>query len=446
MIPWLDAAPSASPAAAPTLAPDAGPACTSEDLDLFAEGWGGATGSLAGGATVVDDGTDVCHLKGRPSVQLLDATGTVIAESSKAVDSSPAEDAPVALALGEVAISGTMWSNWCGDPPVYPLSLRLTLPAGGGTLTAPLTLSPMVGFEGAAPRCDDPRYASGIGAGVFEVPDATDVGTPHGDCAARDLVAFLGPWGAAAGTSYASLVVLNVSGFSCTVAPTPTLELRDAHGKLVRTASADPQSGGSVAIPVGRAGMTQVLTSNWCQPVPEGPLAVDIVVGGTPVAVGGTVATISGCSAQGVSPVPDPTFAYAGPFAVPPIPPPPEEDIGNVLPFTVSVSALPVVHPGQALTFTVNLTNATSFGKTLNLPAACPNYLVRLFLPDNRSIEERHALNCAPVGTLQSGETVSFSMQVAIPEDAPSGTGTLIWILGDRGAASPKLPVTFEGP
>src|SRR5690348_10529873 len=64
VIPWIDASPSAAPTATPTPAPDTGPPCSVDDLALAADGWTGATGSLAGGATVVNTGSATCHLSG----------------------------------------------------------------------------------------------------------------------------------------------------------------------------------------------------------------------------------------------------------------------------------------------------------------------------------------------------------------------------------------------
>jgi len=114
VIPWIDATPVASPTPAPTVDPRSMPPCTAHDLVLVAGGWSGATGSEAGGATVINLSGTPCTVSGRPGVDLLDARGRVIAPG---VDKPATGSDLVVLQPGGVAGVITVWQNWCGDPP-----------------------------------------------------------------------------------------------------------------------------------------------------------------------------------------------------------------------------------------------------------------------------------------------------------------------------------------
>src|SRR6476661_3288491 len=213
VIPWVDATPTPPPTPEPTLDAHSLDACTSNDLVLAADGWGGATGSLAGGASIVNVSSTTCTVGGKPAIQLLDDRGTVIARDGTAKSAS---GAVVVLAPGGVATVITVWGNWCGGVPGRPLRLRVSLPGVGGDLIARIReVGP--GSRDEVPRCDSPGGAgSTIGVPLaFSAPDPSEGGYEPRACGADELAAYLGDWGAAAGTSYANLLVLNVDGFDC---------------------------------------------------------------------------------------------------------------------------------------------------------------------------------------------------------------------------------------
>jgi hypothetical protein len=115
----------------------------------------------------------------------------------------------------------------------------------------------------------------------------------------------------------------------------------------------------------------------------------------------------------------------------------PEPDPGDVLPLTVTLSALPATAPGAVLTYTVTLTNVSAYDKSLNLAFLCPAYVERLDLPGaGAQVETTHVLNCGPAGTLAGGASVTFEMRLPIPSTAPTGTAGIVWQLGQRGPAA----------
>lgn len=139
-----------------------------------------------------------------------------------------------------------------------------------------------------------------------------------------------------------------------------------------------------------------------------------------------------------------PAFGYASGLAIPGTPTPPAPDLADSLPVSVKLSPLPTTGPGGLLEYTATLTYRPAYPKPINLVVFCPNYTQRLFLPDRRTVETRLALNCGPAGLLTAGASVTFAMRLAVPPDAPPGTATLVWILGDRG---PAAKATFQiGP
>ena len=99
---WLDATPAPSPTPEPTTNPRSYPSCTTDDVVLEASGWGGATGSLSGGAALMNLAANPCTMVGRPSVDLVDGHGEVIARASTPPAIDPA-DPLVVLPSGGVA-------------------------------------------------------------------------------------------------------------------------------------------------------------------------------------------------------------------------------------------------------------------------------------------------------------------------------------------------------
>jgi Protein of unknown function (DUF4232) len=418
-IPWIDATPPPAPTPEPTADPRSLPACASSDLILTAQGWGGATGSLAGGASVVNLGSNPCTVVGKPGVELLDRHGAVIAAGPG--PEAAAGSALVVLPTGGGAGVTTVWSGWCGDPPSRPLRIRLTLPLAGGALTAAVR-EDGPGGPGTVPRCDSPGSAS-----TFGVPPEA--------CAGEALAPYLGQWGAAAGTSYANLVVLNLGHVDCLVDTIATLELRDADGRRMAAATSAPPSDSArtLLLPPGWAVAVTIGYSDWCTPQPALPLRADLVMGSERIAVLlRSEIPVPPCMAAPMTPAPD--MFFNGLLAVPGTPTAPEPDPVDTLPVAVTLSPLPPTPPGGILDYTVTLTNVSPFDKSLNLAALCPTYTERLSFTGSRAAVDIHlALNCGPAGVLAAHFPMTFAMRLPIPADAPPGTASLVWQLGERG-------------
>jgi hypothetical protein len=443
VIPWINATPAPSPTPEPTPDPLSLPECTSADLALDAGGWGGATGSLAGGAVVINVSSNPCRVGGRPALGLFAKKGDAIAGGG-AAESGTAGDA-VVLSPGGVASIITVWSNWCGAPPPRPLFLSLSLANGGGHLAAMIReIGPSSADE--VPRCDAPGAGSTIGVPLpFSAPEPSAGGYQPQACRADELAAYSGDWGAALGTSYTTLVVLNVGGFDCLLETAPSLEVRDADGRMLAVAQSEPppSSASTSMLSSGWAAVTRLAFANWCSTPPALPLQLDLVIGSTQVKVAArSEIPVPACMSTPQTP---PTFAYDGPLAVPGSPVAPEPNPIDTLPLSVVLSPLATTAPGATLEYTVTLTNVSAYDKPLNLAAECPDYTERLFLPNGQAAIETHlVLNCQPAGWLEAHASLTFAMRLPVPADAQAGTATLVWLLGERGAG---VKATFQvGP
>jgi len=444
VIPWIDASPAPSPTPEPT--PDAAtlPACAVEGLALVAGGWEGATGSMAGGADLINVSPNPCRLWSPAGAQLADATGTVIARLDPAIAAGGSGAGFVGISPGGDVTGTLVWTNWCGEAPKLPLMLTVyftdgpeeTVSIDSSSLTAVVDSSK--GGSGV-PRCDEPGAGSGVGSISFSAPEPSSGGYQPEPCTAASLVAFSGGWGAAAGSSYAQLVVLNVGGVDCVLPASPVLELRDAHGGLLASAAGEPTA--AVDLPANRTALAMMGFSDWCTAPPPMPLTLDLVLGsqstlqvGHPETDTAAIPLPSCGSAPASSP---PNFFYNDAFTVTGMAPPPDPDPGDLLPLMVSISALPTTAPGSVLTYTVTLTNVDSYGKPANLALLCPSYVQRLDLPGaDTQLETTHALNCVPAGVLAGGASATFEMHLAIPSTATAGTAGIVWQLGQRGPAA----------
>jgi hypothetical protein len=213
------------------------------------------------------------------------------------------------------------------------------------------------------------------------------------------------------------------------------LELQDATGgQVVAAESATvPTSPATLLLPPGWAAVARIGYSDWCTPPPPLPLRANLVIGSDRVAVHAESAIpVPPCMAAPATPPPD--MFFDGPLAVPGTPTAPEPDLVDTLPIAVTLSPLRATKPGGTLDYTVTLTNISPFDKPLNLAALCPTYTERLAFPGGHApVDTRHALNCGPAGVLAADVPVTFAMRLPIPADAPPGTASLVWQLGERG-------------
>jgi hypothetical protein len=437
VIPWIDAPPSPSPTPEPTPDPRTLPACTSDDLVLSVGGWAGATGSLAGVASVLNLTPASCTVRGKPDVELLDDRGIAIAHA--AGDPASGSDL-VVLPPGGIARVTIVWGNWCGDPPARPLQVRVSLPTGRETLLAAVD-DTASGSAAAPPRCDSPGAGSSLGVPLaFAPPEPSAGGYQPEDCTVDAMTGYLGAWGAAAGTSYATLAVLNRSGVDCRLPSNPAFELRDRADRLLVASAVG--STPSIVLPSGWAAIGDIGYANWCTPPPATPLRADLVVGSARLAIV-VRSEIPVPPCMGDPAMPPPTLFYEAPLTIPGSPAPPESDPVDTLPVRVTLSSLPATAPGATLDYTVTLTNISAFDKPLNLAALCPTYVERLTLPGSGPSTVAHLrLNCDAAGVLEPNVPMTFAMRLRVPADAPPGAASLDWQLGDRGPSA-KEAVTI---
>jgi len=448
VIPWLDAA-YVPPTPEPTASVGALPLCFRGDLVLLASGWGGATGSMAGGATLINTWANACRIEKLRDAVLRDADGHVVAQATFLVNLESDATNRLGLAPGQAASANVVWMNWCGNsiPRPLRLELSLTLDTDGGPQTSVLTApveSEEPGNEGQTPRCDAPGGSSTLGVLPFEPVANEPSGHAAPACRAADMRAFAGDGGSAAGTWYTPVVLYNRSPFECSLATEPILELRDATGRLLVVTMPVRDVPSVIVVPAQSTAAARLGLSNWCLAEPPVPLAVDVLVGTGRVDVAGSTSGYSfglpGCS-SGLG-TPPPSFGLEAGFALPDAAPPAESDVGNSLPVTLTATIPPSARPGKTFDYTVTLTNTSAYDKPINLAAECPSFVQRLFLPDAGGlIESRSLLNCAPAGTVTRGDSRTFEMQLAIPDDAHPGMATIVWQLGFSGEG---LKLFFE--
>jgi Protein of unknown function (DUF4232) len=166
-VPWL---PTPPPRPSPTLIALA-PPCAARQLHgrLGVQGAGGA---LVGGIVLRNTSAAACSLRGRPVARLVGAAAveTSWEEIPKKPQRfgrgtiAPRPASLRALQPGSQAWVALSWANWCPPgttftgtgPPPKTLVLELR---GGGELR--------FGLRGREPRCDAPRFPSGLGIAPF---------------------------------------------------------------------------------------------------------------------------------------------------------------------------------------------------------------------------------------------------------------------------------------
>ena len=152
--------PSASPSASPTPTPTPTPrptpvpvaVCTSRMLIGKVTGWQGAMGSQIATVRLTNAATANCNLRGTPGLQLVDAGGHILIDSTTAGASgqphvSPGDKTWTLTHNGWVTTMVQV-SNYCGTTtPVMPTTIAFLLPSSGGRLVA------AAGSGGSVPPC-----------------------------------------------------------------------------------------------------------------------------------------------------------------------------------------------------------------------------------------------------------------------------------------------------
>jgi uncharacterized protein DUF4232 len=126
--------------------------CTGADLSARILDWQGAAGSRIADVTVTNVGGGPCiFAEGTPRLELLDATGRIVLQSSGQLGSPIRK---VTLAVSDALRTSVAASNACGPTPVLPLRISFTLP---GTRTE-FVASPATGVSSAdaVPPCNGP--------------------------------------------------------------------------------------------------------------------------------------------------------------------------------------------------------------------------------------------------------------------------------------------------
>ena len=151
----LPAAPGTSPS--PTAVPSTTPLCQAGDLQAQGS-WQGATGSMAGGISLVNSGTGSCYVQGQPTIELFDQHG----QRLSVVVSQAGSQAPRVLLAPQSRPASVLaqWFNWCGSDP-GPVVARVSLPSGA----AFLAVTPPIGL---IPRCNNAASPSTLDVGNFK--------------------------------------------------------------------------------------------------------------------------------------------------------------------------------------------------------------------------------------------------------------------------------------
>jgi uncharacterized protein DUF4232 len=165
-VPWTSSQPSQVVERTP-----AARACRAADLAI--RGQVAFLPRVRGGIALVtlwNASSSACRLTGRPRVRFVKTGGP--RQKQMAIPTTPSNFPEVAypksslLALrpGEPAALTVIWDNWCdplvpGKPHVPPSAMRITLPAGHGSIDADYN---------AVPQCLDPTKASTIGVSTFQ--------------------------------------------------------------------------------------------------------------------------------------------------------------------------------------------------------------------------------------------------------------------------------------
>jgi len=135
-----------------------GPRCHASQLTTTI-GFGGATGSLLGGADVRNTSDSTCTLpRGRPQVRISLHGRPLSVRQVVPPNQFPGATAHV-LRPGHKAIVWLQWLNWCGRSSV-PSAFALQF-HGGPTVHA---------AEDGLPRCDNPQVESSIYVSVPRLP------------------------------------------------------------------------------------------------------------------------------------------------------------------------------------------------------------------------------------------------------------------------------------
>ena len=227
------------------------------------------------------------------------------------------------------------------------------------------------------------------------------------------------------GTMYVMVDITNSGTGDCTMRDSDLTGLRwgKDHHPTAPVAALDQ----AVVIPGGRSQEYRLGFPSSCSTSPDGTATTptEATIGGQNVSVtsGGIPASLAGCDATEVSAV----GASNGSDEA-------------VSPFADLHADMDVAHTVAAglLSYTITLTNNGT--EALNLAARCPSYTQRITFPGSGPVDERYRLNCEAASELAPGASVTFAMQVTIPDTAiTAGEIKLLWLMDDDGPDAGEL-------
>ena len=113
--------------------------CTSAQLSLSITIWVGASGAATVDAhtTATNVSSSSCNMRGRAEAQILDASGTVIADAGSAAARVLTTDLIYPLAPNGKINSIIHWGNWCKTAPAQNVRVAVIEPYGLGRMVAP---------------------------------------------------------------------------------------------------------------------------------------------------------------------------------------------------------------------------------------------------------------------------------------------------------------------
>lgn len=275
-------------------------------------------------------------------------------------------------------------------------------------------------------------------------------------CTSAQLEVAGRPGGGATGHTNMPAIFRNVGASQCYLVGYPDVTIYDVAGKVLAQASgtanrgtffdSEPavapilmQPGTAFAPPHQQLPHGQAFANiEWwdCRGAVASRIAV-VLPEGAGVVRGDYAITAGNSPGCGAGTLP-PAGVFRGPFAAtgiarPPITPP----------FTVElqIRAPDSVKRGSTLVYFVTLTNASNADYRLT---PCPDYVEIL---GAKQAQVRYQLNCAPVGHIGSGRSVTFEMRLAVPPSMAPGPTVLNWSLLDGRVIFPyrSTPVAITG-
>jgi hypothetical protein len=143
------AVPTAVPTPAPAIAATATPAptarpivaCTPADLSARVLDWTGAAGQRIADLKITNTSTVACRFPSVTKPELVDGSGAVLIEGTKAAGGSR-----LLLAKGASLTTMAEDGNYCGPDPLAPVSVAIVLDGGARVIAAPLSASDTIGL------------------------------------------------------------------------------------------------------------------------------------------------------------------------------------------------------------------------------------------------------------------------------------------------------------